>query len=637
VLTGPVGELDVPETLHALAAARLDGLTSQERAVLQDAAVYGQSFTPGGVAALGSRSPKEVKRLLDGLVAKQILGFDDNPLSAERGQYHFLQGLLRTTAYGTLSRRDRKNRHLAAARHLQETWGDDAPELAEVLAAHFLDAANAEPEASDAPRIRAAACDTLVEAGRRALSLALGAEAQRAFERAAELADSDERRAELLHQAGRAALLNADFDVALDRLRQAVEIYERLDDHESAAKVIAAIAHSLAAADRLDEALELNRRALSGLSDGTVDKAAALSALARNLVWRGETREAFEAADAALSIAEPLQEWPIVVEAFNNIAVIRSREGRLQEGIAFRERSLALSLEHGLTESALRTYNNLADIPLQQDRYGECAEIAQRGLELARSRGDRRWEQMLILMLASARVAGGDWDALPPLLEDGLPQATPLLRLAYLPLIARVQAGRGDVAALERTLELASERVGSTNVEFGSSPAVAQAIALRALGRDAEALAAALPVATSRPTIANEDRREAYLEAGHAALALGDEATVQQLVEYVAGLPPAMRSPLLRAAADRFAGLLAFRRGDLREADARLSAGIREIRTVESPFNLAQMLLERAEILAAGEETDVAPLISEARAIFARLGATPWLERATALGSVVPA
>ena len=38
VMTGDVDELEVPETLHSLAAARLDGLTTAERSVLQDAA-----------------------------------------------------------------------------------------------------------------------------------------------------------------------------------------------------------------------------------------------------------------------------------------------------------------------------------------------------------------------------------------------------------------------------------------------------------------------------------------------------------------------------------------------------------------------------------------------------------------------
>ncbi len=165
-VTGDVGELDVPETLHALAAARLDGLTPTERAVLQDGSVFGQSFTPAGVAALSDLDPDSVTLILDGLVAKQIVGFNDDRLSSERGQYHFLQGLLRTTAYGTLSRKDRKSRHLAAVRHLQEAWGEEAPELAEVLAAHFLEAAAADPDAADASRIRASARETLAEAGR---------------------------------------------------------------------------------------------------------------------------------------------------------------------------------------------------------------------------------------------------------------------------------------------------------------------------------------------------------------------------------------------------------------------------------------------------------------------------------------
>ena len=327
VMTGDIEELDVPETLHALAAARLDGLSGAERAVIQDAAVYRQSFTPAGVAALSGRSAAEVERLLEGLVAKQIVELDDDPRSAERGQYHFLQGLLRTTAYGTLSRRDRKERHLAAVRHLQEAWGEDSPELAEVLAAHFLDAAEAEPDAADAPRIRASACETLAEAGRRALSLALGREAQRAFDRAAELSEDDGQRAALLDQAGRAALLNADYGAARDRLEQAVRIFEAEGDRESASRALLALARILWLEDRLDEGLELTRRAVEGLPEGGVDRAAALAGLSTNLAFRGSFAEALAAAEEALSIAEPLEQWRTVLDAFNTIALVRDEAG----------------------------------------------------------------------------------------------------------------------------------------------------------------------------------------------------------------------------------------------------------------------------------------------------------------------
>ena len=60
---------------------------------------------------------------------------------------------------------------------------------------------------------------------------------------------------------------------------------------------------------------------------------------------------------------------------------------------------------------------------------------------------------------------------------------------------------------------------------------------------------------------------EAYLEAGLAALELGDEKTIEELIRFVAELPPALRTPLLRSTSARFEGLLASRRGDVKTAD----------------------------------------------------------------------
>src|SRR5579862_246560 len=42
--TGSIGSLEVPETLHALIAARLDGLSEVERQVVQVASILGKSF-----------------------------------------------------------------------------------------------------------------------------------------------------------------------------------------------------------------------------------------------------------------------------------------------------------------------------------------------------------------------------------------------------------------------------------------------------------------------------------------------------------------------------------------------------------------------------------------------------------------
>ncbi len=253
VVAGDVSDFDVPETLHALVASRLDGLCADERSLLQDAAVLGHSFTAAGAAALGNRPEAEVAELLEGLVAKQVLARDDDPRSPERGSFVFMQALLRAVAYGMLSRRARKARHVAAARHLEQVWPGEARDIAEVLASHYLEAIRADPDADDIPALRSAARTTLTAAGRAAASLALGPEAQNYFEQAAELVETDLERAELFEQAGRALVVSGDSHVAEQRLRAALELYRR-DETVPGSSAAVVLAQVLRIQGRLEEA-----------------------------------------------------------------------------------------------------------------------------------------------------------------------------------------------------------------------------------------------------------------------------------------------------------------------------------------------------------------------------------------------
>ena len=148
---GELGELAVPGTLHALIAARLDALDPADRALLQDAAVLGQSFTADALAAIAGSTAAAIDGRLDQLVRGDLLHVEVDPRSPERGQYAFVQALIREVAYSTLAMRDRRSRHLAAARHF-ESLGDD--ELAGALAAHYVAAyrASAEGDGGGCPR-----------------------------------------------------------------------------------------------------------------------------------------------------------------------------------------------------------------------------------------------------------------------------------------------------------------------------------------------------------------------------------------------------------------------------------------------------------------------------------------------------
>src|SRR5205807_3621145 len=161
---------------------RLDGLPQEERRLLQDAAVLGKTFAKRALAALTSLSESELELHLTSLVRKEVLGVQADPRSPEHGQYGFLQDLLRHVAYETLSKRERRARHLAAAAHLSAAFAADEDEVIEVIASHYLAAHETGPDAADAAEIKEKARAMLARAGERAASLAAAAEARRYFE-----------------------------------------------------------------------------------------------------------------------------------------------------------------------------------------------------------------------------------------------------------------------------------------------------------------------------------------------------------------------------------------------------------------------------------------------------------------------
>src|SRR5262249_34366000 len=169
-----------------------------------------------------------------------------------------LQPLRQAVAYGTLARRARKSRHVAAARHLEQTWPGEAHDIAEVLASHYLEAIRADPDADDVRALRASARERLTAAGRAAASLALGREAQRYFDHAAELADDDLDRAELFEQAGRALAHSGNPD-AEEHLRTAIALYEK-SGSPSGGSAALALANLLRYSGRVDEAIALLER-----------------------------------------------------------------------------------------------------------------------------------------------------------------------------------------------------------------------------------------------------------------------------------------------------------------------------------------------------------------------------------------
>src|SRR6185369_7659065 len=104
---GSADELPLPETVQGLIAARLDGLSPEEKRIVQDASIYGKVFWAGAVDA--DEDP------LHSLDRKGILRRERRSAVGGETQYVFRHVLVRDVAYGQIPRAARGEKHVAAA------------------------------------------------------------------------------------------------------------------------------------------------------------------------------------------------------------------------------------------------------------------------------------------------------------------------------------------------------------------------------------------------------------------------------------------------------------------------------------------------------------------------------------------
>ena len=205
-----------------LIAARLDALAPEERTVVSDASVLGLSFTVPALEAIGEARGEALTQHLDALVKRDILVLDVDPLSSERGQYRFVQGVVREVAYQSLAKRERRAKHVAAARYF-ESLGED--ELAGVLASHYLAAYRANPSGDEADALAAQARVALRAAAERATALHAPVGALDYLEQALEVTSDPLEQAALHERAGAAAATAARIQVGDEHGRKAGELY----------------------------------------------------------------------------------------------------------------------------------------------------------------------------------------------------------------------------------------------------------------------------------------------------------------------------------------------------------------------------------------------------------------------------
>jgi hypothetical protein len=225
--------------------------------------------------------------------------------------------------------------------------------------------------------------------------------------------------------------------------------------------------------------------------------------------------------------------------------------------------------------------------------------------------------------LSAALLRTGRWDECEAVLAE-LPQEG-LLVGAAINVASELAVRRGRIADARELLTCVEPQVDSSDLQDWLGYRMQEAQILNAEGKHAQALAIASEVIDAGGRL-SAMLKACYLEALTAANELGDEDTVRTLVEKVEAIPRGSLPPSLAAQAQRFRALL----GDSPEQRFLGAAALlREYRLVPEA---ALVQLDHAEwLLGQGRAAEAEPLLADAREVFIRLGAAPWLERADAL------
>jgi class 3 adenylate cyclase/tetratricopeptide (TPR) repeat protein len=296
------GAVTVPPTIHALLAARLDSLPPAERAVLGRAAVEGQVFHRGAVAALGPEEP-QVDTRLGSLVRKELVRPNAPSLLSEDA-YRFRHLLIRDAAYEALPKETRVDLHERFGLWLDE-HGADLVELDEIVGYHLEQASSYAAELGTPDPARAArAAERLAAAAARAEERGDNGAAANLLRRALDLGgDADGHRAELLLRYGRVLVSAGPLDGAVDVLREAGRLGEGVT--AALARVLLEKAQALRGDTRNEDLLPALRGAvveLEQLGDpGAL--AEALTVLALALFWVGRLGESRRTGERALAYA----------------------------------------------------------------------------------------------------------------------------------------------------------------------------------------------------------------------------------------------------------------------------------------------------------------------------------------------
>ena len=253
VMTRPIADIPLPESVHDVLTARVDRLDEQQKATLQLAAVVGREFTYRLLARLeadrAGRLDARLRELATGELICELSRDSDRT-------YAFSHALLRDVAYDSLLAGNRRDLHRLIGETIEEF---DAPRMVEhaVALAHHFEQAQAWDKA----------LTHLVRAGRTAQQASALKEALDFHERALAVCErlgsavDPETHRSIYARKGEAHFLRSEFLLAVEAHRHALRIARRVGDRAHEADALYRMGFAYHWAHEFEQALHCSERA----------------------------------------------------------------------------------------------------------------------------------------------------------------------------------------------------------------------------------------------------------------------------------------------------------------------------------------------------------------------------------------
>ncbi|HZO63225.1 MAG TPA: adenylate/guanylate cyclase domain-containing protein [Gaiellaceae bacterium] len=584
------GAADLPVTVRAAIAARVDALPADARAALLSGAVVGRTFWRGVVDALGGL--EDVDSGLEVLEARDFVRRDPSSQVAGDAQFTFRHILIRDVAYAMVPRAVRRKLHGAVARNIEATVATPGATLATILAHHWREAgepARAVPyllAAADAAR-RSWAQDAVVDLYSAAFELAEDdverrrirlercialveiADYGRAAEELAALVPELEGQQKLdaLIALGHAYVWTERDEDVLATVEAAAALLPEVDDETARPAVDALESQGLAMRGTdgdLQRSFELGEQALERWAPGARNLSLRhqLQLHGNTAYWTSRYDRCLELSRQTRALAADIQSAEALLRGGGNQALALVGLGRHEEAIPIWDELLKLAQDHGRSPNVLLNYSAIAyrELYLLDEARRRSEEALELSANLAFSM-PRQFAGSDLILTDLLRGDVGAAQAAWPARWEGINEATAWTTWL---IAGRLAAARAEIAlraeppesALEwsrRALEIA-RRTHRRKYEARSLTLLGQA--LTRLGRRGEALAALRDaVIVADELIGPPARWHARAALGEAAHELGDDETAAAasaeaavLVEgFVATLAPERAAAVLAA------------------------------------------------------------------------------------------